>query len=120
MNKEKQTLDEAQIIANRILFLKELRSGKYKKGTIKSDEQGYPIFETDADKDGHCCCAIMGEMFGETKTGRISLPKAMIALGLKRRDCEFIQKDINDNISNFVENANRIESEVFKHSNHKA
>jgi hypothetical protein len=103
------------VIANRRLFLSELRSGKHKKGTIKSDEKGFPIFETEEDKNGHCCCAIMGEMFGLTENGKISLPKAMKELGLKRKDCEFIQKNINDNNSTLVENADRIESEVFKH-----
>jgi len=103
-----------KIEINRTLFLKELRSGNYKKGTIKSDKNGHPIFETDEDKNGHCCCAIMGEMFGETEKGRISLPKAMKALGLKRKDCEYIQKDINDNSSTLIENADRIELEIFK------
>ena len=102
----------SSVIANRRLFLSELRSGKYKKGTIKSDEKGYPIFETEADKEGHCCCAVMVELFG---TEKYSLPKAMKALGLKRQDCQFIQQDINDNNSTLVENADRIAVEVFKH-----
>lgn len=105
----------SSVIVNRRLFLSELRSGKYKKGTIKSDDKGFPIFETEEDKHGHCCCGIMGEMFGQTEKGKISLPKAMKELGLKRKDCEFIQKDINDNNSTLVENADRIEVEVFKH-----
>jgi hypothetical protein len=102
----------SSVIANRRLFLSELRSGKYKKGTIKSDEKGYPIFETEADKEGHCCCAVMVELFG---TEKYSLPKAMKVLGLKRQDCQFIQQDINDNSSTLIENADRIEAEVFKH-----
>lgn len=105
----------SSVITNRRLFLSELRSGNHKKGTIKSDEKGYPVFEKEEDKHGHCCCAIMGEMFGQTEKGKISLPKAMKELGLKRKDCEFIQKDINDNNSTLVENADRIEVEVFKH-----
>ena len=102
------------ISTNRQSFLQALRTGGHKKGSIKSDEKGYPIFDTDEDRDGHCCCAIMGEMFGVTKSGRISLPKAMKALGLNRKDCEFIQKDINDNSSSLIENADRIELEVFE------
>lgn len=99
---------------NRALFLKELRSGKYKKGTIKSDEKGNPVIEKPEDNDGACACAIMGQMFGQTSSGRISLPTAAKALGLDNKACGFIQSEINDTPDDFNTIALRIEELVFK------
>jgi len=50
------------------IFLSELRSGKYTKGCIKSDEKtGLPIFEKTGDfaENTACSCAIMGMLFGK-------------------------------------------------------
>lgn len=97
---------------NRSLFLSELRSGKYHKGTIKSDDKGLPIFEKETDKEGHCCCAVMVELFGGDK---YSVSKAAKAIGISTKECSYIQREINDNDSTLFENADRIELEVFKH-----
>lgn len=100
------------VLQNRSLFLSELRSGKYRKGTIKSDERGLPVFETESDKNGHCCCAVMVELFGGKN---YSVSKAAKAVGISSKQCAYIQKEINDNDSTLAENADRIELEVFKH-----
>jgi len=103
-----------QIKQNRVLFLNELRSGKHKKGTIKSDEKGFPVIEKPEDEDGACACAIMGQMFGKTATGKVSLPTAAKALGLDNKTCGFIQREINDTPDDFNTIALRIEELVFK------
>lgn len=112
---------QEEIESNRAKFLNELRTGKHKKGTIKSDEKGYPVFETDADRDGRCACAIMGSMFGATDKSKISLSKAAKALGIDNKQCGYIQREINDTALTFPEMADRIEKEVFnyerKHNN---
>jgi len=54
---------QSEIENNRDLFLAELRSGKYKKGTTKSDEKGNPIFDSLEDQEGFCACAIMLHLF---------------------------------------------------------
>lgn len=99
------------ILLNREIFLSELRSGKFKKGCIKSDEKGYPVFEKESDKEGHCCCAVMVELFGGAKH---SIRAACKALGITSKDCAYIQNNINDNDSTLIENADRIEIEVFQ------
>lgn len=101
---------------NRNLFLSELRSGKYTKGCTKSDEKtGNPIFEKEEDfkENTACSCAIMGNLFGEQNNGKISLPKATKALGLKSTDCKFIQQEINDRKSTLQEDAEVIETLFF-------
>lgn len=99
---------------NRDAFLLALRTGDYKKGTIKSDDRGYPLFETEADKIGFCACAIMTHMFGEADDGRLSVPKASKALGLPSSACGYIQREINDTELTFPQMADRIEREVFR------
>jgi hypothetical protein len=94
----------------RNLFLKELRSGKYKKGTIKSDSKGNPVFDSEIDKDGYCACAVMAHLFGGVK---VSLPKAVKALQLTAKDCQYIQTQINDTPDSFDVIADRIEKEIF-------
>lgn len=104
------------ISEKRNLFLSELRSGKWKKGCIKSDEKtGRPIFENEEDfvENTACSCAIMGNLFGQQKNGKISLPKATKALGLKSTDCKFIQQEINDRKSTLEEDAEIIETIFF-------
>lgn len=101
-----------QIEINRDLFLSELRSGKYKKGTTKSDEKGFPVFEKPGDDDGYCACAIMLHLFDPGSV--TSMKRSREALGLTVKDCTFIQQDINDSDLTFDQIANRIEKEVFK------
>lgn len=99
-----------EITFRRKAFLSELRSGKYKKGTIKSDEKGYPVFEKESDKEGSCACAIMVEMYGGIKS---SPSLAMKALGLSSKECRYIQQEINDTPDDFNLIADRIEQELF-------
>lgn len=106
-------MTKSEIKINRDKFLKELRSGKYNKGCISSDENGKPIINNEHDDDGHCSCAIMGEMFGQIQNGTISLPKAMKKLGLTTKDCNYIQHEINDKPTLLSDDADRIEKEVF-------
>ena len=104
------------VIEKRNIFLAELRSGKYTKGCIKSDERtGWPIFEKESDRAENtaCSCAIMGILFGQTQGGKISLPKATKALGLDSKDCRFIQRNINDRHSTLHEDAEIIETLFF-------
>ncbi len=101
-----------EIQNNRTKFLEVLRSGKYKKGTIKSDDKGYPIIETQED-DGYCACAVMLHEFGEVTNGKFSISKSLKALKLTTKDCRYIQREINDTPLNFIQIANRIEVEVF-------
>lgn len=101
-----------RIYKNRKLFLNELRSGKYKKGTIRSDEKGNPIIESPEDNDGYCACAIMNHLFDPK--GNTSTLKARKALGITGKDCEYIQHDLNDSPLTFNEIADRIEKEIFK------
>lgn len=107
------------VIEKRNLFLAELRSGKWQKGCIKSDEKtGKPIFENadDFGENTACACAIMGNLFGRQSSGKISLPKATKALGLKSTDCRFIQREINDRKSTLQEDAEIIETIFFDNS----
>ena len=55
----------------------------------------------------------MGNMFGVTDSGKISLPKATKALGLKSKDCRFIQQEINDRKSTLIEDAEIIDTLFF-------
>ncbi len=106
-----------QVEINRAAFLNELRTGDNKKGTIKSDEKGYPVFEKPGDDDGRCACAIMGRMFGLTNKGKISLPQAAKALGISNKACGYIQREINDTLLTFPEMADVIEIDVFNKLN---
>lgn len=99
--------------SNRKLFLAELRSGKYKKGTIKSDSKGNPVITSESDNDGYCACAVMGHLFGKQPSGHISLTKAASALGLDNKACAFIQKHINDTADDFQAIATKIEKLCF-------
>jgi len=103
----------SEIRQNRALFLSELRSGKYSKGCIKSDEKGNPVFENDSEKEGHCCCAIMAHLFGWTPTGILSLSRATKALGITSKECKIIQSEINDRNSTLIEDADVIENKIF-------
>lgn len=98
------------ILENRNVFLSELRSGKYKKGCIKSDEKGRPVIESPEDDDGSCVCAIMVQLFGGPKS---SVPKAVKALGITTQNCRFIQRELNDSPLSFTEIASMIENEIF-------
>ncbi len=102
------------IQSNRKKYLEILRSGKYTKGTIKSDERGNPIIESEEDDKGYCTCAILLDNFGEEKNGRYNIKKSMKALGLTTKDCAYMQQKINDTSDDFNTIADRIEKEVFK------
>ena len=100
------------IISNRKRYLEILRSGKYTKGTIKSDNKGYPV---DPDyQGGHCVCSIILHEFGEEINGKFRMSKSLKSLGLKPSDCKYIQEEINDTSQDFNTMADRIEKEVFK------
>jgi len=99
---------------NRKKFLEILRSGKYTKGTIKSDSLGNPVIESKEDDNGHCICAILIHNFGEEKNGKFSITKSMKALGLTSKDCHYMQYEINDTQDDFNTIADRIENEIFK------
>jgi hypothetical protein len=107
-------MQRTAIELNRFDFLNELRTGNHKKGTIKSDEKGHPIIEKPEDADGACACAIMGMMFGQTESGKISLPQAAKALGIDSKQCRYIQQELNDTSLTFPEIADCIERDVFK------
>lgn len=107
---ERKLISQSTIEKNRTLFLKELRSGNYKKGCIKSDENGNPVIKTKEDNDGYCSCAIMVKLFGGDK---FSLPKAVRALGITNKDCRYIQLEINDTDLTFSEQADKIEKLFF-------
>jgi hypothetical protein len=101
-----------QIEKNRDRYLMELRSGKYKKGCVKSDEKGNPIIETSEDAEGSCACAIMCHLFSPNEN--TSTTKARAALGITGKDCTYIQQVLNDSPLTFEEIADRIEKEIFK------
>jgi len=102
----------ADIETNRDRFLIELRTQKYRKGCIKSDETtGKPIFEKPGDEDGWCACAIMTHMFSPVK---FSPSEATKALGLTPKECKYIQQELNDTDLTFDEIADRISKELFK------
>lgn len=103
-----------EILSNRKKYLEILRSGKYTKGTIKSDDRGNPIIESKEDDEGHCACAIMLHEFGKESKGRFLMSRSMKSLGLKPKDCRYIQEKINDTSANLNTIADRIEKEVFK------
>lgn len=107
-----------QIEENRAAFLHSLRTGPHKKGAMKSDEKGNPIFASEIEREGGCACGIMCEMFGtkrHAKTGQeyLSPKQAQKMLGLTYHDCYFIQTQISDTPLTFPEIADRIEAEVF-------
>lgn len=101
------------IKSNRTKYLNILRSGKYKKGTIHSDEKGYPIIKTPEDDNGHCACAIMIHEFPD-ENGKENYFHARKALGLTGKDCQIIQREFNDTPLTFSEIADKIEKEIFK------
>lgn len=105
----------AEIQANRTKFLSILRTGNYKKGCIRSDENGKPIIETPEDDDGCCTCGIMYHEF-PGPNGKLSMLNARTALGITRQDCDFIQQELNDTPLTFPQIADRIEAEVFFHT----
>lgn len=103
------TATEVQL--NRAYFIAALRSGVFKKGTIKSDERGKPVLET-PDDNGYCACALMCDLFYSYK-GVNSNRNYLTALGLTPEQCRYIQQDLNDTLLTFPQIADRIEQEVF-------
>ena len=104
-------LPPTEVEANRTTFLAALRSGKYRKGTTRSDERARPVIEGEAD-EGYCACALMHDLFyeyGGTRADRNYLR----ALDLTPDQCRYIQRDLNDTPLTFAEIADRIEREVF-------
>lgn len=106
-DKHKVSIEE-----NRAVFLEALRSGKYKKGTIRSDEKGQPIINSKEDDDGYCACAIMCHLFDPE--GNTSTVKAREALGITGEDCRYIQHDLNDSPLTFPEIADVIDERIFQ------
>ncbi len=106
----------ATIELNRNKFLMILRSGVYKKGTIRSDKNGHPIIKSKKDDNGHCVCAIMIAEFGNPTDN--STVNARKALGLTVKDCRFIQEELNDTHMSFKGIAGYIETLIFKRPNH--
>jgi len=105
--------EKEEVKRNRELFLCELRSGKYIKGTIFSDEKtGKPIFPPNTDCAGSCACALMHDLFYEYE-GKKSGRNYLKALDLTPEKCRFIQRKLNDTSLNFNEIADLIESLVF-------
>lgn len=95
------------IIKNRELLLTALRSGKFKKGTTRSDSKGFPIVSTTED-EGYCACAIMLELF---PTNNLEYRNA---LDISAEDCRLIQQKWNDEEDlSFTEIADRIEKFIF-------
>jgi len=103
---------ETTVKENRNLYLKELRSDKWKKGCMKSDEKGNPIIETPEDADGTCACAIMIHLFDPTS--QTSTRRSREALGLTGNDCYFIQHCLNDSSLSFSQIADILEKTVFR------
>lgn len=112
LNRYLMSLTNEAISANRDLYLSALRTGGYKKGTIKSDDRGKPIIETPEDNDGCCACAIMINLF--PKEGKPNFLFARQSLGITGSDCRYIQQELNDTALTFPEIASRIETDVFK------
>lgn len=113
--KKTQIVDNSEIDKNRKLFLSELRSGKYHKGTIRSDLKGNPIVEC-KDDEGSCACAIMHDLFFEYKGTKRSR-NYLEALDLTPKECRFIQQELNDSPLSFNEIADQIELRVFNSKN---
>jgi hypothetical protein len=101
---------------NREIYLKELRSGKWKKGCIKSDEKGYPIIETPEDDDGACACGIIYHLFPKAN-GKCTMLNARNSLGITRQDCDYIQYCLNDSPMTFPQIADILERTVFSKVN---
>ena len=104
--------DQDRIKINRQIYLNELRSGKWKKGCIKSDEKGNPIIETSEDDDGTCACGIMFHLFPKPN-GKETMLNARESLGITRQDCDYIQHSLNDTQLTFSEIADILERTVF-------
>lgn len=102
---------DSRIETNRALFLAELRSGKYLKGTTRSDDRGRPIIESEND-EGYCACALMHDLFYEYD-GTAADRNYLKALGLTPIECRKIQQEFNDSPLTFPEIADRIEMEIF-------
>lgn len=98
---------------NRQDFLNALRSGKYKKGTILSDENGFPIINSEGDDEGYCACAIMIDRFVRLG-GKHNFKQAREALGITAKQCKYIQTELNDTELTFLEIADQIELKIFK------
>lgn len=101
-----------EILNNRINFLNELRSGKYNKGCIKSDNKGYPIIESEEDNNGCCVCGLMVMIFSPKDiTGELNFARK--SLGIKTEDCRYIQQELNDTDLTFDEIADILEYAEF-------
>jgi hypothetical protein len=101
-----------KIEANRKKYLEELRSGKWTKGCIKSDEYGFPIIESEEDDKGTCACGIIYHLFPK-EDGTMTMLHARKSLGITRVECDYIQRSLNDNHLPFSEVADIIERTIF-------
>lgn len=95
------------VMKNRMQFLNALRSDKYVKGVATSDKQGKPVVVV----EGYCACAVM---IHELSPIKMNYREAREALGIKGKDCTYIQTQINDTDLTFHQIADRIEKEIFK------
>jgi len=94
---------------NRVMFLNALRSGRYPKGPIETDEGGRPL---DPDAVGYCAVGLAYTLFCDgTKVGAHKV--MMDALGLTARQLTHIQQVWNDSPRTFETIADLIETEMF-------
>lgn len=99
------------ISENRIKLLNALRSNKYQKGIATSNKKtGKPIVIV----EGYCACAVM---IHELSPIKMNYREAREALGIKGKDCTYIQQKLNDSDLSFSEIADRIESDIFNRIN---
>jgi hypothetical protein len=103
----------AEVKRNRATFLDAMRSGKYPKGTIETDDRGRPINHVVTNGDeGHCAVGLMAHLFYEYK-GVESPRNYLIALDITTRDARKIQQEWNDSPLTFPEIADKVEAEIF-------
>jgi len=81
---------------NRQVFLSALRSGEYKKGTIKTDAKGRPIIESIND-EGFCAVGLLDTLFNPSFTSK----RRREALGLTGLEIMKIQQEWNDSSLTF-------------------
>lgn len=93
-----------EVKCNRAIFLAAMRSGKYQKGTVISDDKGRPIIESEAD-EGYCVVGLMYSLFHPTDRRK--------ALNITQPQCSKIQHEWNDSALTFTEIADLIENQMF-------
>lgn len=100
------------VLGNRKIFLKALRSGKYKKGPfIKGQDEPPPNAE------GFCAIGLPYTIFLNNKGPVMELRKV---LGITKYDITKIQNEWNDSSLTFPEIADKIEKEIFINARNKS